>query len=68
MTTSQTNDKHTLVPAVVFQQPHELALVEGEATKRLELWEEDLALVAGGKVRRPFPTRCQWGPYIRNDD
>lgn len=59
-----------LVPAVVFQQPDDVALVEGEATRRLDLWEQDLAQVLGGKKCQPgeLTTRSQVGCSVKNDD
>lgn len=72
----QTNQNQPLVPAVVFQQPDDLALVNGESTKRLEQWEDELARVVGGRgalggvggLKARSRTRSQVGLYIRNDD
>lgn len=63
--------KRKIIPAVIFQQPETLALVDGEATDRLALWEQSLASVIGGRrcLEGEKPTtRCQSGCKVINDD
>jgi hypothetical protein len=60
--------KKVLVPAVVFQQPDDISLVEGENTQRLDLWERELESVIGGALGAIGDTDLDIGDDIFDPD